>query len=336
MKKYIMFLITFLVVALCGCGEPDYVPNPDTLLGNSSANLYNGGLFCEYSDNIYFANRLDGNRLYSMSSEMKDFKKLGSDACSYINCDGQAVYYAKINYLSGNNSLGFSTSGISRYGLKDQTSTGLSEEPITKLSLCGNYFFYTFLDINTQEEHIYRSSLDCEEAEEFLPFNVSPCGVSGRDLYYSGIGKDHSLYRTKTAISDPHLVLQANTMMPVFKDGYIYFINMAAKYTLCRVDTNGENFETLVNDRVLTYNFSPNGQAIYFIVDNKGDSRIGRLSINSKNDTTLAYGTFSNLCVTKNFLFFYDLYNDKEFYIRHGSTARAAFEPPIIEEKGKK
>ncbi len=48
--------------------------NNDNAVGNTSGNLLNGGLFCEYDGKIYFANPNDYNRLYVMNSDCTDIK----------------------------------------------------------------------------------------------------------------------------------------------------------------------------------------------------------------------------------------------------------------------
>lgn len=65
--------------------------------GNTAGNLYNGGMFCEYDGTVYFANPDDNYRLYSMSLNGDDVKKLSNDTATFINADEHYIYYARNN-----------------------------------------------------------------------------------------------------------------------------------------------------------------------------------------------------------------------------------------------
>ena len=70
MKKIITTIIIILIAGCIGAGGFIYYRNNKTTLnnenavGNTSGNLINGGLFCEYDNKIYFANPNDYNKLY--------------------------------------------------------------------------------------------------------------------------------------------------------------------------------------------------------------------------------------------------------------------------------
>lgn len=58
--------------------------NEDNVTGNTTGNLYNEGLFCEYEDYVYFSNLSDNGALYRMNKEGTEFEKLFDDNTSYI------------------------------------------------------------------------------------------------------------------------------------------------------------------------------------------------------------------------------------------------------------
>jgi hypothetical protein len=67
--------------------------NDPSVLGNSSGNLFNGGLFCESDGKIYFSNPNDEGRIYSMDEDFTNFKKLSSDTGNYLNVAGKYIVY---------------------------------------------------------------------------------------------------------------------------------------------------------------------------------------------------------------------------------------------------
>ena len=100
MKKKILPII--LILALCVLVIISYrsrqtVYNDEHTIGNSSGNLFNGGLFCEYDKHIYFSNPSDEGRLYVMNSNLSNLKKLSTDTADGINVAGKYIIYGRHN-----------------------------------------------------------------------------------------------------------------------------------------------------------------------------------------------------------------------------------------------
>ena len=69
-------IILLLLVIVCAAGviaynyvNSQFHYNPDNILGNTTGNLNNKGLFCEYNNKIYFSNPCDKGHLYVMNSD---------------------------------------------------------------------------------------------------------------------------------------------------------------------------------------------------------------------------------------------------------------------------
>ena len=74
-KKIIGLSITFVLIAI-GIGLIIFNSmnnklryNKDGDVGNTTGNLYNKGLFCEYEGYVYFSNAADANSLYRMKAD---------------------------------------------------------------------------------------------------------------------------------------------------------------------------------------------------------------------------------------------------------------------------
>ena len=92
MKKIIFGLLAIIFLAIVIYFGTDLSAtktkmNQGYVNGNTASNLYNGGLFCEYNDVIFFSNPSDGGKLYSMDSNGNNLKKLTDDVATYINAD---------------------------------------------------------------------------------------------------------------------------------------------------------------------------------------------------------------------------------------------------------
>ncbi|MDE7206260.1 MAG: DUF5050 domain-containing protein, partial [Lachnospiraceae bacterium] len=69
-KKVIAIICAVFAVLICAglfvlSNFAKRIPeNPPGTIGNTSGNLYNGGLFCESDGYVYFSNPYDSNALY--------------------------------------------------------------------------------------------------------------------------------------------------------------------------------------------------------------------------------------------------------------------------------
>ena len=95
MKKIITAVIIILAATGIGFGGFMYyrhhqtTMNNESAVGNTSGNLINGGLFCEYDGKIYFANPNDNNKLYVMNSDCTSITKLSEDSVASLNVCGR-------------------------------------------------------------------------------------------------------------------------------------------------------------------------------------------------------------------------------------------------------
>ena len=93
-KKIITIICAVLVVLLIAGGTGFYfysnrfIYNKEGDTGNTTGNLYNGGMFCVYDGFVYFANPNDEGRLYRMKEDGSGVEKIGKDSVIYL-CEYQ-------------------------------------------------------------------------------------------------------------------------------------------------------------------------------------------------------------------------------------------------------
>src|SRR5690606_19800564 len=119
--------------------------------GNTTGNIYNGGLFSEQEGKIYFSNTNDDGSLYRTDVNLVNFEKIHNDKAVFINVDENYIYYVRANNTRENNSnnvLMYNNTGMYRI---NQNGTGLksiSYNPGAYLTLKGNRIYYQKYDVD--------------------------------------------------------------------------------------------------------------------------------------------------------------------------------------------
>ncbi len=164
--------------------------------GNTAGNLYNGGMFCEYDGTVYFANPDDNYRLYSMSLNGDDVKKLSNDTATFINADEHYIYYARNNKAENSDFsfLRWNNNSLCRINRKNgKGRVILDPEPSMYASLLGNYMYYLHYDKDTATT-MYRVKIDGKEKEQVKDQPYYTCSANGNYLYYNGLENDRHIY----------------------------------------------------------------------------------------------------------------------------------------------
>ena len=175
MKKVITTIIIILAIAgICFGGFMYYrnnqtAMNNESAVGNTSGNLINGGLFCEYDGKIYFANPNDKNKLYVMDSDCSNIKKLSEDSVASINVCGKYIYYVKNNFNSSTIGMVFRGQlfGLYRCDLDGSNAKILYNDRSGTAALCGNTVYYQHYDDETALT-FYKVGIDGKNESIFL------------------------------------------------------------------------------------------------------------------------------------------------------------------------
>lgn len=281
--------------------------NDENTTGNTAGNLNNGGYFCETDDRIYFANAYDNYALYSMNPDETDLKKLSDNSVSSINAGGDYLYYAMTSSSNGSG-LGFvrRTSGIYRSKQNGNGTVCLDRCHIVTMQLCGNYLYYEKYD-NNNGPSLDKIRIDKKKKQTLAAERINPnCFVNGT-IYYQGADNDHYLHALNTATDTSDVIWKGDIWNPVYQDGYIYYMDVANDYRLCRYSMYDDVIEVLTNDRIDLFNIY--GDYIYYQVSSQDAPALKRMFTDGSSQELVREGVYQNINITSQYVYF-NAYNE--------------------------
>lgn len=297
------------------------VYNKNYETGNTTGNLYNEGLFCEYDGYIYFANPYDNNYLYKMKSDGSKATKLTEDNVSYINVCGKYIYYKRHNYNSTvNKVLGGNLYGVYRINKNGSNIKCLHRGIVGMVTLCGNYIYYQNYSDTT---YIFdKVKIDGKNHENIAKIDILPGCVNGEYIYYSLNDTNHNLVRLDTKDDSQNTFLEGNIYLPDIYNGYVYYIDLDNNRALtARNMSTGEITVISGNDRVINYNMCGEKNVIFYQTENgKSDHRLMKTDLKGEFSQTVIEGDCSNISVTSEYTFFYKLFGDEKTLYRTSTT----------------
>lgn len=288
--------------------------------GNTAGNLQNGGYFCELDNTVYFRNPFDKGHLYAMDSDGKNARKLNDETVSSINAYGNYIYFSKNNLTSTNSTAAFRGSlfAAMRCTLDGKNAEALCNEYSGSLVLIGNKVYFQHYENNDQNQtlgSLYRVGIDKTDLQEVVKSDISPAGVSGTYIFYTGVEEDHNIYRLNTITDSATLFYEGNCYMCIPDGRYLYFIDAADGYKLKRTSATSSKSEaeTIIDERIATYNVASN--YIYFQIDDE-EGKLCRISKNKLDEDyeIITTGHYSDINVTSKYIYFYKLKSDTEVY----------------------
>ena len=315
-RTFFIWLLILLVIgsiALLNYMGSRTIYNDGYVVGNTTGNLYNGGLFCESNGQIFFSNPKDGHKLYVMDSDGSNVKKLCDDVASYINADENYVYYVR-NNGSNDVSLSFlqiATNSLCRITRDEKKVTILDDAPCLYASLVGNYVYYIHYD-DKEASTLYRVRIDGSEREQISKVPYKTCAVDNGFVYFNEEEYNHNLMAMDTTSNNISTLYECVCYEPTVMDGIAYYMDGERDYGITRVDLSYATPATVVPDRVDCYNIYEDG---IFYQKNAGDaSGIYHCNLDGSNEELIMEGTFTSIHTTSNMLYFYDFNNDSICY----------------------
>jgi hypothetical protein len=314
--KYILFpalLVLFLTMMLVVSNLKSRIPSNDiSVTGNTAGNLNNGGLFCENDGKVYFANAYDNGCLYSMNPDGSDMKKLVSGNVSSINAAGNYLYYFMDTANSG---AGFGyvirSYGIYRIQTNGKNSTCLVRDASVTMQLVGDYLYYQRYN-NTDYTKFYKVKTDKSENVLVSDDIINPAACADGIIYYNGQGKDHYLYALNTRNDSVSTVYEGNLWYPVYKDGYIYYMDVGNDYRICRYSLTDQTAEVLTGDRADSFNVG--NSYIYYQKNDTSSPALMRMGLDGSNPETVAEGNYQNINITSSYVYFNEFNNEVPVY----------------------
>ncbi|WP_408071529.1 DUF5050 domain-containing protein [Butyrivibrio sp. JL13D10] len=281
--------------------------NDETAIGNNAGNLYNGGLVLEMDGKVYFSNPLDSGALYSMNPDETDLKNLTMMAVRNLVGHGKYVYY----YMDTTESNASSDlKGLGRvstfYGLYRSQTNGdkqklLDREMISSIQLVGSNLYYTVT--TGSKTGLNKIRIDGEKQDTVTSELIDPSCAANSKIYYSGVDLDHDLHMMDTLSENAaSIVLSGNIWQPIIQGDYVYYIDAAHHYRLCRANLVSGSNEVLTNSRVDYYNM--NEFNIFYSTSEAGNQTLRVMKLDGSGNTVIAEGIFHGLSLTSKYLYF--------------------------------
>ena len=320
-KKIIGTSITVVVlVAIVALAVINYINgrfryNEDGATGNSTGNLYNEGLFCEYEGYVYFANPEDEYSLYRMKNDGSEIEKLHNDTVSYIQVMNDYIYYVRRNPIDDDSIFRGTLYGICRLEIGEKSSERLYSGIVETMVICGNYIYFTSYD-DTNLIQLKSIKVDGEELTDISDIDYMPIAVSGETYYFPNVEENHNLMYIDAGSSSIGTSMNGNYYMPSFVDGYMYYIDLDNDMKLTRASLKSNTLEVLDEGRCINYNVSGENDLIYYQIEGEDGNRLNCMSMNGLEKKTVAEGNYCNIHITEKYTYYYKLVgaDSKELY----------------------
>lgn len=309
-KVKIIAVIILIVIIIAGfLGFNVYknrmIWNEENAIGNTSGNLLNGGLFCEGDGVIYFSNPNDEGTLYSMDMTCNNFEKVFNDKVEEINYAGNYLVYSRKNYQKESvygELLAFNIKGLYSLQLNNKKINCFYDGSMGVVSLLGNDIFYQHYT-DKDGIQLYGVRLDGSDNEMKVNDSINPSAIQNQKIYYasnteSGVFSWDINTQEKTGISGK------NYYSCLLAGDFIYSLDLEHGYSIIRMDLNGENEETIVEETCSVFNVSSDGDYIYYQVDDGNDPRLECKNLNNGKTTIISKGNYNRIHLIGQYIFF--------------------------------
>ncbi len=299
--------------------------NPDGTVGNSAGNLNNEGLFCEYDGRVYFSNTADHGCLYSMTPDETDVVQLNQMQVRNILAGGKYLYFYQFNAApqSGPGQIEGMRS-FCRSKLNGSNVTTLTRDVVVTGQLVNNYLY--LLTSKASSTSFYKLKIDESEQVDLANYNINPACAGNGVIYYNGTQEDHYLYALNTANDVTTELWRGNLWYPCLDGDYIYYMDVAVNYRLCRYSLTQNEVQVLTNDRVDCFNVG-NGY-IYYQKNDSVSPQLKCMRTDGSDNRVVAEGNYTRINMTSRYVYF-QAFGDEltTYHIPLGGTAYSVFSP---------
>lgn len=321
----IVFLLLFL--GLFSIMKDQTKVNPDGTVGNTAGNLNNSGLFCEADGKIYFSNAYDNGTLYRMNTDGTDIEKMLDSKVKSLCADENYLYYAQQS-ASGKAGLGYirSTYGIYRAPFNMRNIICLTRDTAFDMQLVNNHVYYTTTGDNGPE---FRK-VKIDKSENLLIENlaINPSCVFDDAIFYNGVDTNHYLYSMDPDTNASYIVWQGNLWDPVYDNGYIYYMDVANNYRLCRYSLAKDQVEILTHDRIDCFNVG--GGYIYYQANSASSPALKKMNPDGSNVAVVAEGNYTDINIASGYVYFHLFESETPMYRAPlGSTSVSTFDAAL-------
>lgn len=295
--------------------------NPDGTVGNTAGNLNNGGLFCEYDGVVYFSNSCENGSLYRMNPDESDLIRLNTLKVRNLLAGGKYLYYFQQGAsVVSDFTEPFNVHSFERCRLDGSNASAMVRDIVTQAQLVDNYLY--MLTATSSGPSFYKLKIDNSDKVELGSFPINPsCAVNGV-IYYNGTENDHYLYALDTATDTPQEIWRGNLWYPVVEGDYVYYMDVANNYRLCRYSLSQNVIEILTQDRVDCFNV---GSGYIYYQKNGSDAQLKCMRSDGSEVKTIAEGNYTHISMTSQYVYFQEFGNDTLLY--HSPLGSSGYEP---------
>lgn len=300
----IVAIVIIVLIAVLAFLSNRTAPVPEGTIGNTGGNLNNRGLFCEYDGKVYFSNAYDDGALYCMNPDETGIKKLNNSKAEYINAGGEyLVYYQKGSSTSGTSSLKFigAMNGVYRTRLNGKNAVCLDDDASGTVLLVENNVYYAHYDTDTALS-LRKIRLNQKKSQTLSDYWINPASCQDGTIYYNGTEDDHYLYAWDTDTDTSATVWDGNMWNPVVSGDYVYYMDVADNYKLCRYSLLDGSTTLLTEDRIDTFNVY--GDIIYYQANSSSEPALKRMYTDGSGLTIVAEGNYTNINITSEYVYF--------------------------------
>lgn len=302
LKIILVIIVSVLLIALAGAA---YLflgrvrMNPQGTVGNTAGNLNNSGLFCEYDGRVYFSNSFADGSLFVMNPDETGLERLNTLKTRNILAGGSYLYF----FQTGSSESGFGQiQGIrsfSRCKLNGKGMTSLTRDTVVTGQLVDNYLY--LLTAPKSGPLFYKMKIDTSDKTVLANYVINPACAENGVIYYNGTENDHYLYTLDTRTDVPSQLWRGNIWYPVLQGDYIYYMDVAENYRLCRYSLSQNVIQVLTHDRVDCFNVG--GGYVYY-QKNGTDAQLICMRTDGSDARMIAQGNYTNINMTSQYVYF--------------------------------
>lgn len=338
-KKVVTIVCAILVVILIAGGTAFYfysnrfIYNKEGDTGNTTGNLYNGGMFCVYDGFVYFANPNDEGRLYRMKEDGSGMEKIGKDSVSCLNICNGYVYYIRDNMLGEMSFVSVNIRhGVSRLKLKDKKTQMIHQGVSDDLLLCGNDLYYRAYSKDTGSYYVRKAGIDGKSDTTLFESPYQMLDYADGKIYFANDGNNHNLMYYRLKDEKLSECFAGNFYMPDCEGNYIYYIDLSNGHKISRLNISTLKTEVLSEDYAVIYNVNAKTGDIYYQAENtEDDHKLCRMKTDGSGYNTVLRGDYTNINFTKDYVYFYEI-NRSNFTLYRASLSGGTpeiFDPPV-------
>ena len=198
-------------------------------------------------NNKLYSMKVNGSDIRKISDDSVAFINADKNYVYYVRTSRSKDFTA-FSFLSIN------TNSLCRIRRdKKDSEIILDNAPSLYASLVGNYIYYLHYDKETATT-LYRIKIDGTEEKQIHKTPYFTCATNGQYIYYNGLETDHNIYRFNTVNGSQQLLYEGNCWMPTVDGSAAYFMDCDNNYKLAKVDLATGEKTILCEDRVDCYN----------------------------------------------------------------------------------